>query len=104
MGRKQSRAHSREITIVDVARRAQVALGTVSRVINRHPDVNPALREKVLVTCRELGFTPRVQHKAIVVVVSFNPAFPFGATSTIVAMMMQELAKRDYAMELISLD
>src|SRR5207244_2705356 len=47
---------------------------------------------------------PRVQHRAIGVVVDFNPALPFGSSSAMVAMMMQQLAKHDYAMELIELE
>ena len=38
---------SRPTTIKDVARRAKVSLGTVSRVINNFPDVDPGLRERV---------------------------------------------------------
>jgi DNA-binding LacI/PurR family transcriptional regulator len=49
------------ITIKDVAKRAGVAVGTVSRVINGRPDVNPALREKVEHAIRELNFRPNAR-------------------------------------------
>lgn len=44
--------------IREVARRAGVSLGTVSRVINRNPTVAPALRERVEVVIKELGYRP----------------------------------------------
>ena len=44
--------------IVDVARRAGVSVGSVSRVINDHPTVSPATRERVEVAVRELGYVP----------------------------------------------
>jgi LacI family transcriptional regulator len=47
-------------TIRDVAERAQVSVGTVSRVINDHPSVNPAIRRVVLEAIEELRFRPNV--------------------------------------------
>ena len=44
--------------IVDVARRAGVSVGSVSRVINEHPSVSPATRERVELAVRELGYVP----------------------------------------------
>jgi len=49
---------SKRVTIKDVAQRAGVGLGTVSRVINNHPRVSPETRERVLHTIRVLGFRP----------------------------------------------
>ena len=49
------------VTIKDVAKHAGVAVGTVSRVINGRPDVNPALREKVQRVIRELQFRPNAR-------------------------------------------
>lgn len=45
-------------TIRDVAERADVSLGTVSRVLNGHPAVRPAMREKVEAAIRDLGYVP----------------------------------------------
>jgi len=45
-------------TIHDVARIAGVGIGTVSRVINDHPSVRPATREKVLAAIAQLHFKP----------------------------------------------
>lgn len=50
-------------TILDVARRAQVSTGTVSRVLNRHPAVSPDNLDRVRRAIDELNYAPR-QRKA----------------------------------------
>jgi LacI family transcriptional regulator len=45
-------------TIRDVARLAEVSIGTVSRVINGTVNVSPALRERVEEAVQQLGFAP----------------------------------------------
>jgi LacI family transcriptional regulator len=52
-------------TITDVAKAAGVAVGTVSRVFNKHADVNADIREHVLSTARKLGYTRIRQRKRI---------------------------------------
>lgn len=46
------------ITINDIAQKARVGVGTVSRVLNNHPNVSPATREKVLAVARQLNYQP----------------------------------------------
>jgi LacI family transcriptional regulator len=48
-------------TIKDVARRARVAVGTVSRVVNGRPDVNRELRDRVLRVLDELNYRPNAR-------------------------------------------
>lgn len=45
-------------TIFDVAHAAGVGIGTVSRVLNRHPLVSPATRQRVLEAIERLGYRP----------------------------------------------
>jgi DNA-binding LacI/PurR family transcriptional regulator len=45
-------------TIRDVAKRAGVGVGTVSRVLNEHPSVRDGTRQKVLSAIDELDYTP----------------------------------------------
>ena len=45
-------------TIRDVAKKAEVGIGTVSRVLNNSPAVSQATREKVLLVIDELEYTP----------------------------------------------
>lgn len=49
---------TRNVTIKDVAREANVALGTVSRIINGNKTVAPELRKHVEAVIRELGYRP----------------------------------------------
>jgi len=49
------------VTIRDVARRAKVAVGTVSRVLNNQPDVNPKLRQQVLRALKQLDYRPNAR-------------------------------------------
>jgi DNA-binding LacI/PurR family transcriptional regulator len=46
------------VTIRDVARKAKVGVGTVSRVLNNSPDVSQATRERVQAAIHELGYRP----------------------------------------------
>lgn len=45
-------------TIVDIARRAGVGVGTASRALNNAPDVSPATRARVLSAAAELDYQP----------------------------------------------
>lgn len=46
------------VTIRDVAKRANVGIATVSRVLNNNPSVSEATRQKVLAAVAELDYTP----------------------------------------------
>ncbi len=52
-------------TIMDVAERARVGLGTVSRVLNNHPAVRPETRARVLRAMEELGYAPNPHARRI---------------------------------------
>lgn len=52
------------VTIRDVALRAGVAVGTVSRVINGHADVQAALQEKVERAIGDLKFRPNARARS----------------------------------------
>mgnify|MGYP000153170989 CR=1 FL=1 len=53
-----SARRSQATTIADVARRAGVGVGTVSRVLNRSPLVRDSTRARVLEVIEELQYTP----------------------------------------------
>jgi len=55
---RRDASRSRRSTIQDVARLAGVSVGTVSRVANANPTVDPALRGKVQVAIRSLAYRP----------------------------------------------
>jgi len=52
-------------TIADVAERAGVGIGTVSRVINNSPAVRPETRAKVVAVMEELGYVPNPHARRI---------------------------------------
>lgn len=55
---KQALRQPRKPTIKDVAAKAGVALGTVSRILNGNTTVAPAIRDHVLSVIGELGYQP----------------------------------------------
>jgi len=62
-GRKATRRAT--ATIKDVASRAGVAVGTVSRVVNNSPDVNAELRLRVLRAAEELNYRPNARGRSL---------------------------------------
>lgn len=46
------------VTIYDIAKKASVGVGTVSRVLNNHPNVSSKTRERVLKVAHELNYQP----------------------------------------------
>jgi len=55
-----------KLTIKDIARACGVSVSTVSRVLNDHPDVSAANREKVLAVVREHHFVPNSSARDLV--------------------------------------
>lgn len=49
---------NRTVNIHDVARRAGVAVSSVSRVLSNHPDVSDRMRVKVEAAAKDLGYSP----------------------------------------------
>ena len=52
-------------TIRDVALRANVAVGTVSRVVNNRTDVNEELRSRVLRAAEDLSYRPNARGRSL---------------------------------------
>ena len=53
------------VTIYDVAARAGVSIKTVSRVMNKKPNVRPAMRDRVLQAAGELGYSPNLSARSL---------------------------------------
>jgi len=53
-------AENRAPTIKEVADHAGVALSSVSRVVNDHPDVSASMRRKVLASIESVGYEPNL--------------------------------------------
>lgn len=58
MAAKAARNFKSPPTVRDIARVAGVAVGSVSRALNGHTDLNADLRERILSAARELDYTP----------------------------------------------
>lgn len=94
-----------DISITDVAHRARVSVGTVSRVFNQHTNVAADLRRRVLLASRTLGFVPKVPHRCIGVIAGrMSPALPIGYVSVMASLIGRYLAARQYAIELIDIE
>lgn len=48
------------VTIQDVAHKAGVTIGTVSRAFNNYPDIKPSTKTRILKTAKLLGYHPNV--------------------------------------------
>lgn len=55
---RQTRPVSGRVTIKDVARAAKVSIGTVSRVVNDQPSVDPETRRRITRVMADLGYAP----------------------------------------------
>lgn len=53
------------ITIKEVAKTAKVSVGTVSRVINDHPNVDSRIQEQVKNVIRQLGYRPNARAQSL---------------------------------------
>ena len=53
------------VTIYDIARKAGVGIGTVSRAINNHPHVSPQTRERVLQIIKEMKYQPHAMARGL---------------------------------------
>jgi LacI family transcriptional regulator len=65
-------------TIMDVARLAEVSMKTVSRVINKEPNVSEELRERVSRAAEMLGYRPNLSARSLAGVRSYLIGYLFG--------------------------
>lgn len=98
-----------DLTIVDIAELAGVSVSTVSRVINKHPDVSAATTKRILAIIKEHGYVPnasarnlkRESAKAIGVVIKgfTNPVF-----TTMLQVIQQEIERNGYTLIMAQVD
>ena len=93
------------MTIKDIARLSGYSLGTVSRVLNHHPDVSDAARERVMEVVRDHGFQPNANARhlkmqaqsAVAVLVKGTQNLLFADLLERVQALMQENGEEVYA-------
>jgi DNA-binding LacI/PurR family transcriptional regulator len=66
---------AKKANIYDVARVAGVSHQTVSRVMNNHPSIRPATKEKVLAAMKQLDYQPNLAARSLVTTKSNMLAF-----------------------------
>jgi LacI family transcriptional regulator len=97
------------VTIYDVARKAGVGIGTVSRAINDHPQISPQTKAKVLLAITELQYQPhalaqglaRKKTNMIAIIVPFFTGYFF---IELLRGVQQEISKHNYDLILYSVD
>jgi DNA-binding LacI/PurR family transcriptional regulator len=97
-------------SIKDVAERSGVSYKTVSRVVNRHPDVNPATRRRVETVVAELGYQPdpaarslrrgRVQALRLLLVRRYERFLTEPVLDEVVSGIVDQSARAGYALML----
>lgn len=108
--KRREEASMESVTIKDIAKKCNVAVSTVSRALNNHPDINEQTRQKILKAIQELHYIPnnsaqnlkKTASKTIGIVVK-------GADNPLFAKMRSILAENiaqydyDYYFEYISI-
>ncbi|MBN2008877.1 LacI family DNA-binding transcriptional regulator [candidate division KSB1 bacterium] len=97
------------VTIYDVAKRAGVGIGTVSRVINESPQITAATKTKVLKAIKDLNYQPhalaqglaRKKTQMIAIVVPFFTGYFF---NELLRGIQQEIFKYQYNLVLYNID
>ncbi|QJD73673.1 LacI family DNA-binding transcriptional regulator [Lactobacillus acetotolerans] len=54
-----------KVTIKEVAKKAKVSIGTVSRVFNNYPDISAATRKRIMKIAHEIGYSPNIAAKTL---------------------------------------
>jgi LacI family transcriptional regulator len=103
---KRSAARAKP-TIKDVARLAKVSVGTVSRVVNGHPSVDPGTRQRVARVMVRLGYVPDVIAQSMRTLVTRTVGFVVPDISNpnwawILQAASQELQPRGYTVVVAS--
>jgi LacI family transcriptional regulator len=89
------------VTIYDIAREAEVGIGTVSRVFNNHPHVSEQTRKRVLAVSRRLKYRPHPVARALAgknanSVLAFLPFFPTHFFSEVLQGVQSKLSELDW--------
>ena len=99
-GEKANGLSARAVSVTAVARSAGVSLGTVSRVMNGAESVDGALRRRVLIAARELGFVQRSTRANLALIAGrHSPTLPVGYTAIMTSLLERLAAKVGFGIE-----
>ncbi len=96
-------------TIYDVAKKAGVGIGTVSRAVNNSPLINPATKERILQVVKELDYQPHaiaqsLARKKTFTVASVVPFFTNYFFAELLRSVQRALTEYGYDLILYSVD
>ncbi len=91
-----------------IASQLKVSPATVSRVLNNHPDVDEATRERVLARINELGYVPRIGRRITNVIALAYPDEPvrseYGSFEpALLSGIMRGLEEQQFDLKLLSI-
>jgi len=91
-----------KVTIKDVAKYADVGVGTVSRVLNNNSHVDPSTRQRVLSAMKELGYVPNPHARRLSIgtsdlVTVITPEMKGDFYQTLMASIDEVLIKNGYS-------
>lgn len=97
------------VTIYDIARKANVGIGTVSRVLNNHPHVSTQTRDRILAIARKLNYRPHPVARALAgqrsnSILAFLPFFPTHFFSEVLRGVQSKLGELDWDLILYGLN
>lgn len=97
------------VTIYDVAKKAGVGIGTVSRAINNSPQINPQTKERVQAIMKELNYQPHalaqsLARKKTFTIASVVPFFTNYFYVELLKSVQKALSKNNYNLILYSVD
>lgn len=91
-------------SIYDVARKAGVSIGTVSRVFNNKHDVSDQTRQTVLTAAKRVRYLPKISARRVsigLVVQDIDKANEVGFISNTVSTLAKQMAARGVILELL---
>ena len=88
-----SRNRKRNVTIIDVAREANVSYSTVSRVVNNNPHVREDKRERVREAMAKLGYVANPLARGLA-----------GGQAQVIGLLVRDLVTEDVAQILLGID
>jgi len=97
---RQTGRRERAASVTAVARQAGVSLGTVSRVMNGAASVDAALRRRVLIAAREVGFVQRLSRTSLALIAGrHSPTLPVGYTAIMTSLIERFAAREGFGVE-----
>lgn len=97
------------VTIYDVAKKAGVGIGTVSRAINNSPQINPQTKDRVLRVIQEMKYQPHALAQSLARKKSFTiagivPYFSNYVYFELLKSVQKAILSHDYGLVLYSVD